>query len=95
MIPLTQAIIDAGEQIVITEDGRTVNFRTQVGQTVEQNMNQLKLAIEDSGLNIELVRPSTMGTDGKLPQQLHLRHKEFGSEHYFQVTTNTPGLLSK
>ena len=95
MIPLTQAIIDAGEQIVITEDGRTVNFRTQVGQTVEQNMNQLKLAIEDAGLNIELVRPSTMGTDGKLPQQLQLRHKEFGSEHYFQVTTNTPGLLSK
>ena len=41
LAPLSQMIIDGGEQITITEGGRTVNFRTTPGQNVEQTMNQL------------------------------------------------------
>ena len=42
---LTQSIIDSGEQITISEGGRTVNFRTVKGANVEQNLNELDLAI--------------------------------------------------
>ena len=92
--PLTQAIIDEGEQITVTEGGRTVNFRSVPGANVEQNMNELALAIEDAGLNLELVRQDTGETDGFEPQLLTLRHTNYGSEHSFQVTTNTAGLFS-
>ena len=91
---LTQATIDNGEQITISEGGRTVNFKTIKGANVEQNLNELDLAIKSAGLDLELVRPEAKGTDGNLPQNITLRHKQYGSEHEFQVASNTPGLLS-
>jgi hypothetical protein len=33
--PLSQSAIDAGEQITITEGGKTLNFTTREGETVE------------------------------------------------------------
>ena len=93
-IELSQKIIEEGEQITITEGGRTVNFRTIPEANVEQNMNELSLAIQEAGLNLELVRPDTGDSDGFAPQLLTLRHKNYGSEHSFQVTTNTAGLIS-
>ena len=93
-VELSQKIIEEGEQITITEGGRTVNFRTIPEANVEQNMNELSLAIQEAGLNLELVRPDTGDSDGFAPQLLTLRHKNYGSEHSFQVTTNTAGLIS-
>ena len=95
LAPLSQMIIDGGEQITITEGGRTVNFRTTPGQNVEQTMNQLSSEILNAGLNLDLLRPDSSATAGNLPQMLTLRHKEYGSEHSFQVATNTMGLLAK
>ena len=95
LAPLSQMIIDGGEQITITEGGRTVNFRTTPGQNVEQAMNQLSSEILNAGLNLDLLRPDSSATAGNLPQMLTLRHKEYGSEHSFQVATNTMGLLAK
>ncbi len=92
--PLTQAIIDEGEQITISEGGRSVNFRAIAGANVEQNLNELEMAIKDAGLNLELVRPESGTTEGNAPQAISLRHKLYGSEHSFQVTSNTPGVLS-
>ena len=95
---LTQAMIDAGEQITITEGGRTVNFRTQAGLNVEQTLNELGIAIKAAGLDVDLIKPEGSSdaedVDGNLPQFIQLRHKNYGSEHQFQVTTNTAGLLS-
>ena len=93
-VELSQKIIEEGEQITITEGGRTVNFKTIPEANVEQNMNELSLAIQEAGLNLELVRPDTGDSDGFDPQLLTLRHKNYGSEHNFQVTTNTAGLIS-
>ena len=93
-VALSQQIIDQGEQITITEGGRTVNFKTITNANVEQNMNELALAIEEAGLNVELVREDTSDSDGFAPQLMTLRHKNYGSEHSFQVTTNTAGLFS-
>ena len=94
LAPLTQAIIDAGEQITISEGGRTVNFVTQKGKTVEQTLNDLETAIDDAALKIDLVRPYPPATGGTAAQNITLRHKEFGSEHTFQAASNTAGLVS-
>jgi len=91
---LTQGTIDAGEQITISEGGRTVNFLTEKGKSVEQTLNDLETAIDEAGLNIDLMRPYPPGTSSGAPQAITLRHREFGSEHTFHAASNTAGLIS-
>lgn len=93
-VALSQGLIDAGEQITVSEGGRTVNFLTEKGSTVEQTLNDLETAIADAGLSLDLIRPYPPATDGNTPQAITFRHKEFGSEHTFQVASNTAGLVS-
>jgi len=91
---LSQAMIDSGEQITISEGGRTVNFLTEKGKSVEQTLNDLETAIDEAGLNIDLMRPYPPGTSSGAPQAITLRHKEFGSEYTFHAASNTAGLIS-
>jgi len=93
-VALTQAMIDSGEQITISEGGRVVNFKTVKGQSVEQTMNDLTAAIDEAGVQLDLIRPHSSTTDSHTPQLISLRHKKFGSEHTFQVASNTVGLVS-
>ncbi len=93
-VALTQAMIDSGEQITISEGGRVVNFKTVKGQSVEQTMNDLTSAIEEAGVQLDLNRPPSSTTDSHTPQLISLRHKKFGSEHTFQVASSTAGLVS-
>ena len=53
---LSQSAIDAGEQITLTEGGKTLNFTTREGETVEQTLNRLGDAIKGSGLALCCVR---------------------------------------
>ncbi len=94
-VALTQKVIDSGEQITISEGGRTVNFQTEKGKTVEQTLNDLETAIKDGGLKLDLIRPFPPMTASNTAQRISFRHKEFGSEHTFQVASNTAGLVSK
>jgi flagellin len=91
---LSQGIIDAGEQLTITEGGRTLDFQTVAGRSVEQTLNDLGKAISDAGLNVDLLRPDAATTPNGQPLQINLRHKEFGSEHSFTAASKTAGLLS-
>ena len=93
-VALTQAMIDAGEQITISEGGRVVNFKTVKGESVEQTMNNLTDAIDEAGVQLDLIRAPSSTTDSHTPQMISLRHKKFGSEHTFQVASNTVGLVS-
>ncbi|MDP6656194.1 MAG: flagellin [SAR324 cluster bacterium] len=93
-IALNQGIIDSEEQITISEGGKTVNFMTEKGKTVEQTLNDLGTAIKDANLDLELIRPYPPNTSANAPQAITLRHKEFGSEHTFHVASNTAGLVS-
>jgi len=91
---LSQAMIDAGEQITISEGGRTVNFLTEKGKSVEQTLNDLESAIVDAGLKIDLMRPYQPATSSGALQAITLRHEECGSEHTFHAASNTAGLVS-
>ena len=72
--PLSQSLIDGGVQINIMEGGKAVNFTAVKGENVEYNLNALKNAIEQAGLDVELIRPEASSTDGKLAQPILLRH---------------------
>ncbi len=93
-VALTQAMIDSGEQITISEGGRVVNFKTEKGKSVEQTMNDLTAAIDEAGVQLDLLRPPSSTTDSHTPQLISLIHKKFGSEHTFQVASSTAGLVS-
>ena len=93
-VALNQAIIDSGEQITISEGGRTVNFKTKKGTSVEQTLNDISVAIKNAGLDIDVIRPYPPQSQAHTPQILTFRHKEFGKEHTFEVASNTPGLVS-
>jgi len=93
-VALSQAMIDSGEQITISEGGRVVNFKTEKGQSVEQTMNDLSAAIDEAGVQLDLIRAPSSTTESHIPQLISLRHKKFGSEHTFQVASNTVGLVS-
>ena len=91
---ITQGVIDAGEQLTITEGGRTLDFRMVEGTSVEQTLNDLGKAISDAGLNVDLLRPDAATTPNGQPVQINLRHKQFGSEHSFTAASTTGGVLS-
>ena len=93
-VPLTNEIIDKGEQITIIEGSKTVNFHSIKGETVETNLNVLSAAIKEAGLDIDLIRPSEKGTNPNIPQNITLRHQQFGSDYTFKVSSSTEGLLS-
>ncbi len=92
-VALSQEIIDSGEQITIVESGRSIDFKTVAGTSVEQTLNQLSNTLRDGGLDVELIRQPATGRN--TPQIMTFRHKKFGSAPYFQVSSNTAGLLSK
>jgi flagellin len=93
-VALDQSIIDKGEQITITEGGRTLNFKTVAGTSVEQTLNELDKAMSDAGLNLELLRPDPLTADNDAPLAIRLRHKDYGSEQSFTVASSTAGVLS-
>lgn len=93
-VPLTNEIINKGEQITIIEGSKTVNFHSIKGETVETNLNVLSAAIKEAGLDIDLIRASEKGTDPNTPQNITLRHQQFGSDYTFKVSSSTEGLLS-
>ena len=93
-IPLTNEIIDKGEQITIIEGSKTVNFQSIKGETIETNLNALSAAIKEAGLDIDLIRATEKGTDPNISQNITLRHQQFGSDYTFKVSSSTEGLLS-
>lgn len=84
---LTQEIIDAGETVTISENGKTVSFETVKGDSVDANLNELSRQIDRAGLDVELMRSED--------NVIRLQHKEFGSEESFTVASSTAGVLSK
>jgi flagellin len=82
---LTQEIIDKGEELTIAESGRTVQFRTRKGETVQQAVGRLKNEVAQFGLDLRVE------LDG---DRLKITHNKFGSDYSFQVASTTAGVLS-
>jgi flagellin len=79
-------MVDAQEELTITEGGKTVSFVTTPGDTVEQTLGKLRNEIEQNDLDIGLM----VQDDGTIL----LEHNKFGSEHTFAVSSSSGGVLS-
>ncbi|MDH4224899.1 MAG: flagellin [Deltaproteobacteria bacterium] len=83
---LTQEMVDNGEELTITEGGRTVSYRSQKGDTVSQSLGKLRNEIKENGLQVDMF----VSEDNILT----LRHKEYGRDHSFAVSSASAGVLS-
>jgi len=86
-VGLTQEMIDKGEQISISESGRTVHFVTTKGDTTAQVYGKLKGEIEAQGLDIQM----NVNEDNSVG----FVHNQYGSKSTFSVSSSTAGYLSK
>ena len=93
-VALTKGVIDSGEQLTFSEGGKTLNFQTIAGESVETTMNRLEKAVIASGMKIKMLRMPGSASTPDAPQFLKFEHQEFGSEHSFQVGSKTSGILS-
>ena len=84
---LTQEMIDKGEQISISEGGKTVHFTTTKGDTAEQVFGKLKSEIEAQGLDIQMIVHDD--------KTVEFVHNQYGSKYTFSVSSSTAGFLSK
>jgi len=85
-VALTQEMVESGEEITISEGGKTVSFTTKDNESVSQAMGRLRNEIKANGLNVELM----VNDDGTLS----LRHNDYGSDKTFSASSSTAGLLS-
>lgn len=86
-VGLTQEIIDAEESITINEGGKTLNFTTSAGESIESTLNELEREINRVGLNIDLIRNEQ--------NIVQFRSKEYGSEHSFSAASSTAGIIGQ
>jgi flagellin len=91
--PLTQEMVNMGEEIVINEGGKTVSFITTPGDTVSQAFGKLKNEIGKLGLDI-VAEIEIEGTGEDEQGFITLTHTKYGKEHDFSVSSSSAGVLS-
>jgi flagellin len=83
---LTQEMIDAGEELTVSEGGKTVSYMTHKGDSFEGTMGKLRNELKANGIDAKLV----VYDDGTIG----LVHNQFGSRHTLSVSSSTEGVLS-
>ena len=86
-VALTQEMVDAQEEITISEGGKTVSFITNPGDSVAGTVGRLRNEVKEQGLNLDMVV-----TEDNV---LSFAHTEYGSAPTFSASSSTPGLLSE
>lgn len=84
---LTQEIISAGEEFTVIEGGKVAKYTSESSDNVQTAAQRLSAAVKDAGLDVE-VRLNDAN-------QLEVSHKSYGSDHSFQVSSSTAGVLAK
>ena len=83
---LTQELIKAGETLTVYENGKSASYTTTKDDTADIALKNLQANIDKAGIQVE----ATLDDAGSI----NLNHKQYGSEHRFQVTSSTAGVLS-
>ncbi len=83
---LTREIVEAGEKLVVIEEGKMASYVTNRDDTVNTAVQKLRSEIERNRLNVE-IEVDDSGI-------IEIKHREYGSGHNFQVTSSTAGVLS-
>ena len=86
-VALTQDIVNAGETFTVIENGLLAKYTTTDQDTVGTAVQNLRSQIVKNGLKLDIA----LDADGLL----NIKHKEYGSEHGFQMSSSTAGILSQ
>lgn len=84
---LTEEIVNGGETLTVIEDGKMATYTSNADDTADTMVQNLRSEVARKGLNVDIV----LNENGII----EAFHKEFGSEHGFQVSSSTAGVLSK
>ncbi len=84
---LTPELIGAGETLTVIEDGKLASYTSNAEDNAETVVQNLRSEIERKGLSLDIDLTET--------GQVEVKHKKFGSEHTFQVSSSSAGVLSE
>ncbi len=82
---LTQEIVNGGETLTVIENGKMATYTSTDIDTVSTTVQNLRSEIERKGLNVDIL----LNDEGLI----EVTHKMYGSDHSFQVLSNTAGVL--
>ena len=84
---LTEENLQEGESFTIMEGGKIANYKVNASDNVKTAAQRLSTAVKEAGLSVDVRLNDN--------NQLVVEHQKFGSEHNFQVSSTTAGLLSQ
>ncbi len=84
---LTQEMVEAGETLTIIENGKMASYTSNADDTKETAVQNLRSEVESKGLNVDIV----LNESGNV----EVYHRQYGSDHGFQVSSSTAGVLSE
>lgn len=86
-LALTQDMVDQGETIYLMQGSKSLQFVTEMGDSLAQIQNKLNNAVGNADMDLD-VYFDAMG-------KLNVVHKEYGSDNTFSVISSTSGILSE
>ena len=84
---INKALLSAGEELTIMENGRTAFLKLNDSMTVEGAIQQLNSLAQKNGLEVTVSGTSDGG--------ISVAHNKFGENHKFTVMSKTAGVLSE
>ncbi|MDT8447123.1 MAG: flagellin [bacterium] len=85
-VALSEEVIQGGETLMVIENGKTAKYTTQADDTADIAIKNLASEIERNGLDVKVTLENGA---------VKVTHDKFGSDHSFQVSSTTAGVLSK
>ncbi len=84
---LTKELVEAGETLTVIENGKMATYTSNADDTAETTVQNLRSEIERKQLNVDIL----------LNEQnlIEIHHRNYGSDHGFQVSSSTAGVLSE
>jgi len=83
----TSELAKAGETLTVYENGKSASYKTTKDDTPDIALKNFQSKIDRAGIEIEV----SLDDAGSI----NLNHRKYGSEHRFQVTSSTAGVLSE
>lgn len=84
---ITDEIVKAGEQMTVIEKGRMATYTSNADDTAATMVQNLRNEINRKGLELDI----SLTAEGTI----EIKHREYGSDYNFQVSSSTAGVLSK
>ncbi len=83
---LTQELVAAGETLTVIENGRMATYTSNADDTAATAVQNLRSEIDRKALDLDI----GINEQGVI----EISHRKYGSEHGFQVSSSTAGVLS-